>query len=121
MNLFDKVSTGLKGFDQVIDHLRFGDNVVWRVDSISCYKKMADFFIESARKENMPLIYIRFANHEPILDASQGIRTYHMDASKGQDLVLIINIYHRCIFCRGKLPLPPGWYKHGDSVYLQYL
>jgi len=39
LNLHDKVSTGLKGFDQVIDHLRFGDNVVWQVDSLSGYKK----------------------------------------------------------------------------------
>jgi len=83
MILYDKVSTGLKGFDQVIDHLRFGDNVVWQVDSISDYKKMANYFAESARTENMSLIYIRFANHEPILDASRDIKTYHIDARKG--------------------------------------
>ena len=39
MNLYDRVSTGIKGFDHVIDHLRLGDNVVWQVDSISGYKK----------------------------------------------------------------------------------
>jgi len=83
MNSFDKVSTGLEGFDQVIDHLRFGDNVVWQVDSISGYKKMAACFADNARAENMSLVYIRFANHEPILEAFQGIRTYHVDASKG--------------------------------------
>ncbi len=83
MNLYDKVSTGLKGFDQVIDHLRFGDNVVWQVDCISHYKKMANYFVESAKAEKMSLIYIRFANHEPILDASQDIKTYHVDARKG--------------------------------------
>jgi len=83
MNLIDKVSTGLKGFDQVIDHLRFGDNVVWQVDTISGYKKMVDYFVRSSRAENMSLVYIRFANHEPVLDASHGIRTYHIDASKG--------------------------------------
>lgn len=83
MNLYDKVSTGLKGIDQVIDHLRFGDNVVWQVDSISSYKRMVNYFIESAKADNMSLIYIRFANHEPILDASQAIKTYHIDARKG--------------------------------------
>lgn len=83
MNLYDKVSTGLKGFDKVIDHLRFGDNVVWQVDSISDYKKMAHYFAESAKAENMNLIYIRFANHEPILDAIGEIKTYHVDARKG--------------------------------------
>jgi len=83
MNLYEKVSTGLKGFDQVIDHLRFGDNVVWLVDSTSGYKTMAGYFAENARKENMNLIYIRFANHEPILDSSRDIKTYHIDARKG--------------------------------------
>jgi hypothetical protein len=68
MNLYDKVSTGIKGFDQVIDHLRFGDNVVWQVDSVSDYKKMVDYFGESAQTENMSLVYIRFANHEPLFD-----------------------------------------------------
>jgi len=83
MNLHDKVSTGLKGFDQVIDHLRIGDNVVWQVDSLSGYKKMVNYLVESARAENTRLIYIRFADHEPILDAGQGIKTYHVDARKG--------------------------------------
>lgn len=83
MNLYDKVSTGLEGFDQVIDHLRFGDNVVWQVDSISDYKKMVHYFVENALTENMSLIYIRFANHEPILNASKDIKMYHIDASKG--------------------------------------
>jgi len=83
MNLFDKVSTGLKGFDQVIDYLRFGDNVVWQVDTLSGYKMMVSYFAENAKKENMSLIYIRFAKHEPVLDAGNGIKIYHINASKG--------------------------------------
>lgn len=74
MNIYDKISTGLTGFDQVIDHLRFGDNVVWQVDSLSGYRKMVNYFVESARAENISLIYIRFANHEPILDDSRDIK-----------------------------------------------
>ena len=83
MSLYDKVSTGLEGFDQVIDHLRFGDNVVWQVDSIPGYKKMAGCFAESAKAENVNLVYIRFADHEPLLDADAGFKTYHIDANKG--------------------------------------
>jgi pyruvate,water dikinase len=83
MSLYDKVSTGLSGFDQVIDHLRFGDNVVWQVDTISGYKQMVAHFAENARSEHMKLIYIRFANHEQLLDANSDIKTYHIDASKG--------------------------------------
>ncbi|NLX70245.1 MAG: pyruvate kinase [Clostridiales bacterium] len=83
MNLYNKVSTGIKGFDQVIDHLRLGDNVVWQVDSVSDYKKMVEYFVESSKAENMRLIYVRFANHDPILDAGRGIETYHIDPRKG--------------------------------------
>ena len=83
MNLYDKVSTGLKGFDQVIDHLRFGDNVVWQVDSLYGYKSMVDSFAESARTENLRLVYVRFARHEPMLDAGQCNKIYQVDPSKG--------------------------------------
>jgi len=83
MSLYDKVSTGLRGFDQVIDHLRFGDNVVWQVDALSDYREMADYFVKGAAAENIRMIYIRFANHEPILENDRGIKVYHVDASKG--------------------------------------
>ena len=29
-----RVSTGIPGFDQVIDQFRLGDNVVWQVESL---------------------------------------------------------------------------------------
>ncbi len=83
MSLYEKVSTGLEGFDQVIDYLRFGDNVVWQVDSISGYKKMVSRFAESAKAGNLDLVYIRFAAHEPLLDSDQGIRTCFVDAGRG--------------------------------------
>lgn len=83
MNLYDKVSTGLEGFDNVIDHLRFGDNVVWQVDSVESYKKMAEYFISSAKARNMPLVYIRFASHIPIVENENGIKIYNVDPRKG--------------------------------------
>lgn len=83
MNLYDKVSTGLKGFDQVIDYLRLGDNVVWQVDSVSDYKKIVDYYVESAKTEKMSMVYVRFANHDPILDESKDIRIYSIDPGKG--------------------------------------
>jgi hypothetical protein len=80
MSLYGRVSTGLKGLDEVIDHLRFGDNVVWQVDSIPGYRKMVGYFAESARNDNRDLVYIRFAAHEPLLDEASGIKTCHVDA-----------------------------------------
>jgi len=81
MNLYEKVSTGLSGFDEVIDFLRFGDNVVWQVDNLEGYKKMAGFFIKSARQNNINPVYIRFSSHEPLIEGE--IKTYFVDANMG--------------------------------------
>lgn len=83
MVIYDKVSTGLKGVDQVIDNLRLGDNVVWQVDSIHGYKKMVASFVEQAKEDNRELIYVRFGSHEPVVEEDPYIKTYHVDASKG--------------------------------------
>ena len=40
--MHERASTGIKGFDQMSDMLRMGDNVVWQVDSIEDYRYMTD-------------------------------------------------------------------------------
>ena len=79
----DKASTGMAGFDQAIDKLRLGDNVVWQVDSVSNYKKMVEPFVQQAKQDERKLVYVRFGIHEPLLETSPDITIYHVDASKG--------------------------------------
>lgn len=83
MNLHNKVSTGLEGLDLVIDNLRLGDNVVWQADSVSDYKNMVDHFARKAKTDHMRLVYIRFGSHEQLLDESQEVKVYRIDAGKG--------------------------------------
>jgi hypothetical protein len=83
MDRYERVSTGLKGFDRAIDHLRLGDNVVWQVDSISSYKYMVSAFIKQARYDSRELVYIRFGNHEPLIDDTEDITVYKLDATIG--------------------------------------
>lgn len=83
MDRHDKISTGLSGFDQVIDHLRYGDNVVWQVDSIISYKKMVDAFIRQAKSEHRRLVYVRFGSHAPLVEENPEISIYEIDADKG--------------------------------------
>lgn len=83
MAIYDKVSTGLKGFDQVIDNLRLGDNVVWQVDSTSDYKKLVDPYVAQAKLDKRNLIYIRFGSHEPVVEESPDVKIYIVDANKG--------------------------------------
>lgn len=83
MAVYDKASTGLMGFDKVIDNLRLGDNVVWQVDSAADYKKMVDPFVAQAKLENRKLVYIRFGSHEPVVDESPDVIIYKVNANKG--------------------------------------
>jgi pyruvate,water dikinase len=81
MEIQDRASTGHKGFDKVIDDLRLGDNVVWQVDSVSDYRSMALSFAAQAKTEGRRLVYVRFGDHEPLLES--GAKVYHVDASRG--------------------------------------
>ncbi|MGE4284888.1 MAG: hypothetical protein AB7G87_14440 [Clostridia bacterium] len=83
MDIHDKASTGLKGFDQAIDKLRLGDNVVWQVDSVDNYKKMVEPYVAQAKKDQRKLIYVRFGSHERVLEDSPDIKVYCIDAKKG--------------------------------------
>ncbi|MBN1892576.1 MAG: pyruvate kinase [Clostridiales bacterium] len=83
MVINNKASTGLRGFDQAIDHLRLGDNVVWQVDSINDYIEMVQPYIAQAKTDRRKLIYVRFGAHEPIIVESPDIRVFQIDASKG--------------------------------------
>ncbi|WP_404328172.1 PEP/pyruvate-binding domain-containing protein [Mesobacillus maritimus] len=83
ITILDKVSTGLAGFDQAIDMLRLGDNVVWQVDSVQDYLKVVTPYVEQAKQDKRKLVYIRFGNHNPILNDDSGIKVYEVDATKG--------------------------------------
>jgi len=82
MELNNKVSTGLKGFDQAIDMLRLGDNVVWQVAAVSDYLKIVEPYIAQAIVDQRKLVYVRFGSHAPLLADTQDIITYHLETCK---------------------------------------
>ena len=77
------VSTGIKGLDEVIDWLRLGDNVVWQVDDISDYKTVVKPFVENALRENRKVVYMRFAQHEPLLEPHDSITVHDLNPGLG--------------------------------------
>jgi hypothetical protein len=77
------ISTGISGLDKVITGLQLGDNVVWQIDSISDYTEFVDPFVKKALEENRRLVYIRFANHKPLLKKEKGITVYELNATEG--------------------------------------
>ena len=83
MQHYEKVSTGLVGFDKVVDYLRLGDNVVWQVNSIDSYKEMVNPYVRQARVDQRKLVYVRFGIHTPLLEEAEDILVQRIDATKG--------------------------------------
>ena len=83
MEVYEKVSTGIKGFDVAIDHLRLGDNVVWQVNSIGCYKEMIIPYVEQAIADHRKLVYVRFGSQECLLEERPELIISRIDATKG--------------------------------------
>jgi len=77
------VSTGHESLDNLINGLRVGDNVVWQVDTLDDYIYVTRLFIERALNDKKRLVYIRFADHEPLVSPDRKIVTYHLDPAKG--------------------------------------
>jgi hypothetical protein len=77
------VTTGYAGLDNILDGLRIGDNVVWKVDSIEDYRYFIGPFVDHALKEGKRVIYIRFGDHEPLIGASPHIILYRLDPRRG--------------------------------------
>jgi len=76
-------STGIDGLDAVLTGLEKGDNVVWQVDHIDDFATFVDPYVERARQQGRKLIYLRFANHRPLVKAGPGIRICDLDAGSG--------------------------------------
>lgn len=100
MGAFEKVRSGFPDMDGLLDHIRTGDNVVWRVGSIEEFRYFAKPFARQAVKEGRNLIYMRFASHEPILEPEPGIKIREFDPDKGFE-AFTVDIYN-CITREGR-------------------
>ena len=67
MAAFDWVLSGIPALDQVLDHIRMGDNVVWRVSDLDEFRRFAVPFVEQAKKEGRNIIYFRFVSHPELV------------------------------------------------------
>ncbi len=76
-------STGIDGLDAVFTGLQKGDNVVWQVDSIDDFSSFVTPYVERARQQHRQVVYMRFADHKPLVETGTGVRVYDLDASSG--------------------------------------
>jgi hypothetical protein len=83
MTPYTRISTGMIGLDEILNYLQMGDNVVYQVDDIEDYKKFVAPYVETALARNQRLVYMRFANHPPLLEPDKKIKVYKLNANKG--------------------------------------
>lgn len=83
MAAFDKVKSGIDGMDHMLDYIRMGDSVLWQVSVFEEYKFVVDPFVGQAVADGRKLIYMRFANHDPLVEPREGVKIYEFDPKEG--------------------------------------
>ena len=76
-------STGIESLDAVLTGLQKGDNVVWQVDSIDDFAAFVTPYVQRASHQNRQMVYMRFADHKPLVPPGDGVRIHTLDASSG--------------------------------------
>lgn len=76
-------STGFNGLDKLLCDLKKGDNVVWQVDSVEDYRHFTAPFVLRALHNKRNIVYMRFAQHPPLLENQPSITVYQLDAGGG--------------------------------------
>lgn len=77
------VTTGLTGLDTILNGLRIGDNVVWRVDDLDDYRAFVTPFLDAALAQGRRVVYVRFGRHEPLVRPGANVTVYDLDAYRG--------------------------------------
>lgn len=83
MAAFDRIESGLPQVDEILGHIRIGDNVVWQVTDVEEFRYFAELFARQAVKDGRNVIYIRFAQHAPVLKDLTGITVREFDPDDG--------------------------------------
>lgn len=83
MAAFDKICSGYPQMDEILDHIRLGDNVVWQISDLDEFRMFAEPFARQAVLDGRNVIYIRFAQHEPVLKDLSGIKVRRFDPDEG--------------------------------------
>jgi len=94
------IGSGLTSLDELLQGLRFGDNVVWQVDRLEDYPRFARAFAEQAIRGGFDCVYLRFAPHPTILEPRPGLSIIRIDPAPGFDS--FTSEVHRVIEERGR-------------------
>ena len=80
---FQRVKSGYEQVDEILDNIRMGDNVVWRVTDLDEFRFFAEPFARQAVADGRDVTYVRFAQHEPVLKDLTGINVREFNPDMG--------------------------------------
>lgn len=83
MSAFERIYSGLAGFDKALDSIRLGDNVVFQLSNIADYAFFVKPFVSKALEEKRNIVYMRFAAHDSLLPQQAGLKIYTLDVDSG--------------------------------------
>ena len=90
MAAFDRISCGIPQLDTVFDNIRLGDNVVWQLSSLEDFPTFVEPFVAQCLADKRPIIYMRFASHEPLVKPQPGATIYELNPHKGFEACRIL-------------------------------
>ncbi|MFA5368300.1 MAG: hypothetical protein WC333_10530, partial [Dehalococcoidia bacterium] len=73
------IGSGLPLLDGLLKGLRWGDNVVWQMDSLDDYPFFAEALIKQAMRDGNKCVYVRFAPHAPVVKPRRGLIVVDID------------------------------------------
>ncbi|MGN0393826.1 MAG: PEP/pyruvate-binding domain-containing protein [Coprococcus sp.] len=81
MAAFERILSGIPEMDTALDNIRLGDNVVWQVSELKDFRLFVDPYVKQAIKDGRNIIYVRFASHEPLVNAQEGLKIVNVELS----------------------------------------
>lgn len=83
MNSTERFSTGYAELDHILDGLRIGDNVIFKVESLADYRLFVEPFAGQRFPDQRRLSYIRFGEHPPLLEETAECDVHLLDPRMG--------------------------------------
>ena len=74
MAAFERVLSGIPALDRVLDNIRMGDNVVWRVTDLDEFRCFMEPYVEQAIQDKRKIIYFRFASHLELVPEREEVK-----------------------------------------------
>ncbi|HSW56919.1 MAG TPA: PEP/pyruvate-binding domain-containing protein [Dehalococcoidales bacterium] len=83
---YTTIASGNPALDELLQGIRLGDNVVWQVDRLDDYGVFSRALVERSIADGFKTVYVRFADHAPILTGVPGLEVVEVDPLAGFDI-----------------------------------